>query len=67
MLPELDDLYRRVDKIEKQNSEEILALVEILSNATFFGELKKSNCEYAKRGNAAFSFWMAETETRCQS
>jgi len=54
MVIEIDELHRRVDKIEKQNSEEVLALVEILSNATFFGEIKKSNCEYAKDGQCSF-------------
>ncbi len=54
MVTEIDDLHRRVDKIEKQNNEEVLALVEILSNATFFGEIKKSNCEYAKNGQCGF-------------
>ena len=54
MVTDIDDLHRRVDKIERQNSEEVLALVEILSNATFFGEIKKTNCEYAKDGQCSF-------------
>jgi len=54
MVTNLDELHRRVDKIERQNDEEILALVEILSNATFFGEIKKSNCGYAKDGQCSF-------------
>ena len=54
MVTEIDELHRRVDKIERQKSEEVLALVEILSNATFFGEIKRSNCEYAKDGQCSF-------------
>jgi hypothetical protein len=54
MVTEIDELHRRVDKIERQKSEEVLALVEILSNATFFGEIKKSNCGYAKDGQCSF-------------
>jgi len=54
MVTEIDELHRRVDKIEKQSYQEVLTLVEILSNATFFGELKKSNCEYAKDGQCSF-------------
>ena len=54
MVTEIDELHRRVDKIERQKYEEALALVEILSNATFFGEIKKSNCEYAKDGQCGF-------------
>jgi hypothetical protein len=47
---ELEALGKRVDIIEKQRNQEVLTLVEILSNATFFGEIKKANCEYAKNG-----------------
>jgi hypothetical protein len=54
MVTEIDELQRRVDKIERQKSEEVLALVEILSNASFFGETKRSNCEYAKDGQCSF-------------
>ena len=54
MVTKIDELQSRVDKIERQNNEEVLALVEILSNATFFGEIKKSNCEYAKDGQCSF-------------
>jgi hypothetical protein len=54
MVTKIDELQRRVDVIERQNREEILTLVEILSNATFFGEIKKSNCEYAKDGQCSF-------------
>ena len=54
MVTDIDELHKRVDKIEMQNKEEVLALVEILSNATFFGEIKKSNCEYAKGGQCSF-------------
>lgn len=54
MVTDIDELHRRIDQIEKQNNEEVLALVEILSNATFFGEIKKTNCEYAKDGQCSF-------------
>ena len=62
MVTEIDELHRRVDKIERQKSEEVLALVEILSNATFFGEIKRSNCEYAKDGQC--SFFVLENKER---
>jgi hypothetical protein len=51
---EIDELCRRIDKIERQKDEEVLSLVEILSNATFFGEIKKSHCEYARDGQCIF-------------
>jgi hypothetical protein len=58
----LKELNKRLDKLEKQKIEEILTLVEILSNATFFGEIKQANCEYAKNGQC--SFFMLETEAK---
>lgn len=50
MVTPLEDLSSRVSKLEKQKDQEALALIEILSNATFFGELKKSKCQYAVKG-----------------
>ncbi len=54
MVTDIDDLHRRLDRIERQNNEEVLALVEILSNATFFGEIKKTNCGYSKDGQCGY-------------
>lgn len=50
MTSELKELSLRVDKLEEQKSQEALALVEILANVTFFGELKKALCSYALNG-----------------
>jgi hypothetical protein len=60
----LEELDRRVDKIEKQKQQEILTLVEILSNATFFGEMKKANCEYAKNGQCGYFVLTNEEKNR---
>jgi hypothetical protein len=54
MITELEALSKRIDKIEKQKADEVLTLVEILSNAAFFGEIKKAGCEYAKEGQCSF-------------
>jgi hypothetical protein len=62
MATEIQDLNKRVEKIERQKKQEILTLVEILSNATFFGEIKKANCEYPKNGQC--SFFILETEAK---
>jgi len=57
MITPLETLNLRIDKLEKQENQEALALIEILSNATFFGELKKSNCQYAVNGQCGlFTF-----------
>jgi hypothetical protein len=44
----LEDLDKRIDKIERHKEHKNLANVEFLSNATFFGKIKKANHEYAK-------------------
>jgi hypothetical protein len=54
MLTQLEELNARVDKMEKQRKQEVLTIVEILSNATFFVEVKKANCEYTKNGQCSF-------------
>ena len=64
MISEIEELHKRVDKIERQKSEEVLALVEILSNATFFGEMKKLNCEFAKNGQCGFFFLDGEENNK---
>ena len=62
MATEIEDLNKRVEKIERQKNQEVLTLVEILSNATFFGEIRKANCEYPKNGQC--SFFILETEAK---
>jgi hypothetical protein len=49
-----EDLHERVDKIEEQSKQEILTLIEILSNITFFGEMKRANCEFAKNNQCTY-------------
>jgi hypothetical protein len=60
MVTKIEELHERVEKIEKQKSQEVFTLVEILSNFAFFGELKKANCEYSKNGQC--SFFILESE-----
>jgi hypothetical protein len=62
MATNLDALRERVDKLEDLKSQELLTLIEILSNATFFGEMKKASCEYAKNGQC--SFFVLDSESR---
>ncbi len=54
MMTEIEELHKRIDDIEKQKNQEILTLVEILSNATFFGEIKKATCQFSKKGQCGF-------------
>lgn len=54
MNAQVEELSERISKLEKHRNEEILTLVEILSNATFFGAMKKTNCEFSKNGQCSF-------------
>jgi hypothetical protein len=62
MITNAEELNSRLSRLEKQNDEEVLTLVEILSNATFFGEIKKANCKYVKNGQC--SFFVLRTEAK---
>ena len=64
MITELEVLSKRIDKIEKQKTDEVLTLVEILSNATFFGELKQASCGYAKDGQCSFFILTNEAKAK---
>jgi hypothetical protein len=50
----LEDLDKRIDKKERQKEHKNLANVEFLSNATFFGKIKKANHEYAKNSQGTY-------------
>ncbi len=50
----LEELNQRVEKIENEKNAEILTLVEILSNMSFFGEMKQKNCKYSKNGQCCY-------------
>jgi len=52
----LAEFEKRLKKLEKRGFEDTLTLVEILSNITFFGGLKKEKCEYAKEGQCGHFF-----------
>jgi hypothetical protein len=54
MVTNIQKLHDRVDRIEEQKNQELLTLVEILSNATFFGGIKKANCDHAKQGQCSY-------------
>ena len=51
---EIAALQSRLNKIEDQKKEEVLTLIEILSNVAFFGDMKKAKCQYAKDGQCSY-------------
>jgi hypothetical protein len=64
MVSELEELQKRVDRIEKQKNQEVLSLVEILSNATFFGEVKKASCGFSKNGQCSFFILKSDVKNK---
>jgi len=54
MVSQVEVLKERLCKLEQQNKQEVLTLIEILSNLTFFGEIKQLNCLFAKNGQCTF-------------
>jgi hypothetical protein len=60
---ELEELHDRIKKIERQKNDDVLTLVEILANITFFGELKKAQCEYARNGQCSFFILLNEAKS----
>ena len=64
MIAELEELRKRIDKIEQQKTDEVLTLIEILSNVTFFGEMKQESCGYAKDGQCSYFILTSEAKGR---
>jgi hypothetical protein len=54
MATELEKINQRIEILEDEARDEVATLVEILSNITFFGGLKKDNCKFAKNGQCEF-------------
>ena len=61
---QIEEIHNRLDKLEKQNVEILMPLLEILSSATFFGDMKETSCEYAKEGQCSFFFIRKEEKTQ---
>jgi len=61
---QLKEINIRIEKLEKQGFQDLVSLLEILSNVTFFGEMKKANCEYAKEGQCSFFFLKKEAKNK---
>jgi hypothetical protein len=53
---ELDKLEKKLKLLEKRGMENSLTLLEILSNITYFGNLKMKKCKYAKDGQCGYFF-----------
>jgi hypothetical protein len=51
-----EGLITRVDNLEKRHLEEFVTLLEIMSNVTFFGGIKKANCKYARNDQCSLFY-----------
>ena len=61
---QLNDLNSRVDKLEKRDIQDLLTLLEIMSNVNFFGDIKKSSCQYAKEGQCSLFYLRKDAENK---
>ena len=64
MVTAIQQLSQRVEKLEKMSNQELLTIVEILSNLNFFGELKKESCEYAQNGQCSYFVLTPEVKNK---
>jgi hypothetical protein len=55
-IKQLEELEKRLKLLEKHGIEDSLTLLEILSNITFFGNLKMEKCKYARDGQCGRFF-----------
>lgn len=61
---QIEELFTRIDNLEKRDKEEIVTLLEILANATFFGGLKKTNCEHANNGQCSLFYLQSDATNK---
>jgi hypothetical protein len=59
---QLEEINVRLEKLEKQGVQDVMSLLEIMSSATFFGKMKRKNCEYAKDGQCGFFFLKSDAK-----
>jgi hypothetical protein len=62
MTIELEGINRRLKKIECQKNDELLTLVEMLANISFFGDMKKARCDFAK--NSQCSYFVLDSKSK---
>jgi len=55
-IKQLEEVEKRLKLLEKHGIEDSLTLLEILSNITFFGNLKMEKCKYARDGQCGRFF-----------
>jgi hypothetical protein len=61
---QLDEIETRLTRLEKQDYQDLIPLLEIISSATFFGEMKKITCDYAKEHQCGFFFLKKEAKNK---
>ena len=61
---QLQELNDRIDKLEKRDVQDLLTLLELMSNAYFFGGMKKENCEHARDGQCSLFYLQKEAKNK---
>jgi len=64
MVTEPQQLSKRIEQLEQLSNQELLTIVEIMSNFNFFGELKRANCEYAQNGQCSYFLLHSEVKNK---
>jgi hypothetical protein len=64
---QLQELNNRINKLEKRDVQDLLTLLELMSNVHFFGGMKKTNCEFAKNGQCALFYLRGEAKSKIPS
>ncbi len=59
-----EELGTRLENLEKREKESFVTMVEMLSTVTFFGGIKKTNCEYAKDGQCRLFYLKNEAKNK---
>jgi hypothetical protein len=61
---QLEQLNMRLEKLEKRDMQDLLTLLEIMSNVYFFGGMKKTNCQHAKNGQCSLFYFKEEAKSK---
>jgi hypothetical protein len=60
----MEGLLTRIDNLEKRHLQEFVTLLEIMSNVTFFGGIKKTNCKYARNDQCSLFYLQSNAKNK---
>jgi hypothetical protein len=60
----LGTIRLEVDKLEKRDVQDLITLLEIMSNIHFFGGIKKTNCKHTKNGQCSLFYLQSDAKNK---